>query len=218
MEPTTQILLAKLLKAQYVESFLNGNLFMNSASYFKKLEATDQVRSDGDEGIDWAIQAKELAIQGPDGEWIPIAGIIGPLKHYTEDSAKFHMLCMYMFTDNPAEVFDPRNLQFGDRFVFILNSAEFFRRVREAVRELGYTCQHRPIEYVDRHTYHGPMGPLRKFDEYAFQNEFRLVLRSGEDHKDEPLTVKIGDIRDICWSGQSGEIAKIVADMLSRQA
>lgn len=213
MEPTTKILLAKLLQEAHVESFLDGNLYLNCASYFKRLEATDEVRSDGDEGIDFAMQAKEVSIQGSGGEWIPIAGIIGPIKHYTDESAKFHMLCMYMFTDNPAEVFDPRNQEFGDRFVFVLNSAEFFRRVREAVAVLGHICQHRPIQYVDRHTYHGPMGPLRKFDEYAFQNEFRLVLRSGDDHKDEPLLLKIGNIRDICWSGKSSELAQIVADM-----
>ncbi|MES2759024.1 MAG: hypothetical protein V4693_16745 [Pseudomonadota bacterium] len=70
MEPTTKILLAKLLKEAHVESSLDGNLYLNSASYFKRLEATDEVRSDVDEGIDFAMQAKEVSIQGSDGEWI----------------------------------------------------------------------------------------------------------------------------------------------------
>jgi hypothetical protein len=213
MNESTKILLAKLTKEPYVESFLDGNLFLNCATYFKKLENTDVVRADCDEGIDWAIQAKEVSIQGPDGEWIPIGGLIGPLMHYTDESAKFHMFCMYMFTDDEAEVFDYRNLDFGERFVFVFNPAEFFRRIQEALSKLDYTCKFGPVKYVDRNTYHGPMGPFAKFSEYAYQKEFRLVVRSEQNHINEPLIVQVGSLRDICWAGHTSEIAQIAADL-----
>lgn len=57
-------MLVKMLKEERLESFLDGNIYMNSAAYFKTLESGDVVRADSHEGAEWATQIKELAVQG----------------------------------------------------------------------------------------------------------------------------------------------------------
>jgi hypothetical protein len=72
MNKTTKVMVAKMLKEERLERFLDGNIYMNSAAYFKTLESGDVVRADSHEGAEWARQIKELSIQGENGEWIPI--------------------------------------------------------------------------------------------------------------------------------------------------
>ncbi|MDQ1835017.1 hypothetical protein [Massilia scottii] len=196
-------ILMKLLPSKYLDAFLDGHLFMNTPGYFKDLEAGDLVRADLDEGIHTSLQAAEVSIKSDEGEWIPIGGLINPVTYRTEEAANYNMFCMYAlqeFIDGPI---DDRNLAFGDTFVVITNADEFLRRVQEAADKVGRYYQSSLIDYVDRSTYHGVMGPFRKFSSFSYQQEFRMVLHAGDGH---PTTLSIGDIRDICIHGLSAEI------------
>ena len=194
--------LMKLLPSAYLESFLNGNLYMNTPKYFATLEEADLVRSDADEGIHTSMQTKEVSIRNEQGEWVPIAGLINPVLYRTQDAATYNMYCMYGIQELIEEPLDDRNLAFGDTFVAITNSEEFLRRVKEAADKEGRAYEHALIEYVDRETFDGFMGPFRKFSSFAYQQEFRMVLLGGDGF---PTTLSIGDIRDICIVGPSVE-------------
>jgi hypothetical protein len=195
-------LLMKLLPSGRLDSFLDGNLFMNTPGYFKALEAADFVRADSDEGIHSSLQTAEVSVKGENGEWIPIGGLINPVIYRTEEAAAYNMFCMYALQEHIDEPLDDRNIAFGDTFVVIRDADEFLRRVQEAAAKAGRPYHHSLIEYVDRETYHGLMGPFRKFSTFSYQQEFRMVLHGGDG---QPTTLEIGDIRDICIVGPSAE-------------
>jgi hypothetical protein len=207
VDKNTRVMVVKLLPERHLESFLNGDLHMNSAAFFKKLDGGDVVRSDRHEGLEWARQIKELSIQAENGEWIPVGGIINPLTYHTKESSNFNMFCMYMFTDQQGESFDTRNMDFGDTFVMITNFLEFLQRVKTAAEKLRRNCYHGPVGYVSPQTHDGKMGPFRKFDSFSYQNEFRIILEGGDGN---PTTLQIGDIRDIALVGNSAELAEII--------
>ena len=194
--------LMKLLPSKHLESFLNGNLYMNTPEYFSTLEAADLVRSDTDEGIHSSLQTKEVSIQNENGEWIPIGGLINPVIFRTQETAAYNMYCMYGIQELIEEPLDDRNLAFGDTFVAITNNDEFLRRIKVASENEKREYEHALIEYVDRETFHGFIGPFRKFSSFAYQQEFRIVLLGGNG---SPTTLHIGDIRDICIVGPSAE-------------
>jgi hypothetical protein len=215
MDKNTRVMAVKMLKEERLESFLDGNVYMSSAAYFKTLESGDVVRADRHEGAALARQIKELSIQGENGEWIPIAGIINPLVYHTEESSNFNMFCMYMFTDQPNDPFDDRNLDFGERFAMIVNLPEFLRRVQVAAEKLGRECRYGPVEYVAPETHDGYMGPFRKFDSFSYQHEYRIVLRDGNGN---PTTLQIGDIRDITCCGSITKLGEVIEQLKKNAA
>src|ERR1700757_5095202 len=69
--------------------------------------------------------------------------------------------------------------QFGTSFVIILNTFEFLRRFATSVKKSGLHQEHDLVEYYELDKYSGESGPFRKPSRFAFQNEFRLVVRPG---------------------------------------
>jgi hypothetical protein len=196
--------MVKLLREEFRNSLLDGKLYMNPPAYFAELEAGDVVRHDRDEGLSESRQAKEVALQ--DGEaWIPVQGLIGPLKCRTGRSAKYNMLCLYTFTENSTEPMDDRNLLFGDTYVLIHNMVEFARRFKAAA-ELANRAWHLGlVEYVDPDVHDGPMGPFRKYHSFNYQNEFRFAIEGDG----RALTLDVGDLRDICTWGRSADLNRV---------
>lgn len=198
-----KVALIKLMPSQYLDSFLDGNLLMNTPTYFSALEEADVARSDRDEGVNASLQVKEISIANDDGRWIPISGLVNPVIHRTQGAVDYNMFCMYTCTEHSNEPFDDRNLKFGDTFIVIKSASEFLKRFNVAAQKIGRKTFYSLVEYVDRDTYHGPMGPFRKFSSFSYQNEYRMVLcGSGE----KSIILEIGDIRDICDVGPSNEI------------
>lgn len=196
----------KLLNAEYVEPFLRGNIYMNSSMYFANLDGGDKVRSDRSEGLHWAYQVQSICI-AKDGCWLPIQGLINPVTHRTPASSGYNMFCLYTFNSDPQDSFDSRNLGFGDSFVIIHNLKEFVERVKVAVECLGRELNCGLVQYVDRNSYHGPMGPFRKIDDFAYQNEFRFVLAGGMG---DAITLQIGDLTDIATAGNALELNSLI--------
>jgi hypothetical protein len=203
-----EILLIKLLPSHRVNDFLDGNLYMNTVDYFASLEKSDAVRADDDEGVDESLQVKEVAIANENGEYIPIGGIINPILYRSHDPKDLNIFCMYALPNTLGHRLDERNLGFGEIGVVLTNAKEFVERFRKAAIASGRQPGHGLIEYVDKFTYHGPMGPFRKFDKFSYQCEFRLMVDGGDA---TPLVLSIGDIRDICLVGSSLALNKMIA-------
>jgi hypothetical protein len=207
MKKTDKILLVKILTIDRVDGFLDGNIYMNSDAYFSKIDQSDAARFDADEDVDEAWQVKELAIRNDEGEYVPIGGIINPIRYRYGSREHLNIFCLHMIVDLPEYSFDEKNLQFGEAAIVIRNSKEFTTRMRSASESLGRKIHHGPVTYLNKTKHHGVMGPFRKFDEFAYQSEFRFVLHKGDGH---PTTVKLGDIRDICFSIPSKDIPKLI--------
>jgi len=185
---------------------LGGELYLNTNKFFGEIDGADTVRFDPFDGIDQSLQVKEISIAAPGEDWTPIGGIINPVVFRSTESERLNVFCMYMLTDQSDQTFDTRNLAFGETAVLIANPIEFLRRVKVAATALGKEAFHGPVEYVDKQTYHGGMGPFRKFNDHDYQNEFRIVLTNGTG---EPCRLNIGDIRDIAVKGPSKDIPKL---------
>jgi hypothetical protein len=189
-----EVVLAKILPEYRVEDFLSGNLHLNTAKFFADLDKADSERSDPHEGADEAWQVDEVAIADTNGTWLPLPRIVGPTTLGSERSSKLNVLCLYSMTNRVGDHFDERNLSFGDQAIVILNPLEFVRRMKVAAAAVSKTLTQNAIEYVDASTYHGPMGPFRKFSLHSHQNEFRFVLGEGNGNSCRLL---VGDLRDI---------------------
>lgn len=207
MEPSDRGLFIKLLPACRVESFLDGKIYFNTDKYFAALDESDVVRFDPDEDIDESLQVKEIAIQSKEtGEYVPIGGVINPIKFRYEKRPPLNIFCVFVFLEKHNFQFDERNLKFGDSAIVIRDPIEFTKRIHSASNNLGLTVNQRPVEYVQKTIYHGEIGPFRKYDDYGYQREFRYLLEPG---RGEAVTLQIGDIRDICFSMLSSEITKL---------
>lgn len=205
---TYKILLIKILPPNHVENFLSGNLYMNTASHFSTFDKTDVVRSDADEGVDEAWQIKEMSVADEKGNWIPIKGIQSPVLYRHNIKRGINIFCMYALPDTSGHVFDNRNLDFGEVGVVITDAKKFVERFRKAALNAGRDAGQGPVEYVEKATHDGAMGPFRKFNSYSYQNEFRFAVDGGDE---TPLNFPIGDIRDICMVGPSAEINNMIA-------
>ena len=203
-----QVLLIKLLPAARVSEFLDGRMYLNSATYFAEIDDADAVRFDADEALTASWQVAQLSIQGENGEWLPIGGIRGPARYRGAEDPDLNVLCLYGLTQRSDDTFDTRNLQFGDQAIVISNAQEFLRRLTAAATAAGRRSGYGPIDYVDRNEYHGQMGPFRKFSEYSYQNEFRFTTTGGDG---TPYRLAIGDIRDIAWVIESARISALRA-------
>lgn len=201
-----KVILIKILPARYANDFLDGKLYLNTNTFFGKIDSSDTVRFDPLDGIDQSLQVKEISIAAPGENWTPIGGIINPVGFRSSESERLNILCMYALSDQHDKPFDNRNLKFGDVAVLIGNPIEFMRRVKSTAATLNKEVIPKHVEYVDRCTHHGDMGPFRKFSDYNYQNEFRIVLTNGTGN---PCRLQIGDIRDIAVMGPSKDIPKL---------
>jgi hypothetical protein len=181
---------------------MQGRLFMNDLSYFRQLD-DDPARGDGDEGLTYCYQPTRTVMEvRAMGAWQQVGGIAGPIKYRAETDSTANLYCMFALRASHAQAFaeagrpliDERNRDFGDSAVVITDAEEFLHRVSAAAEREGLSLQMRPVEYVDEATYHGPMGPFRKFWGYSYQSEFRLLAEPGCPG---PRSLALGSIEDV---------------------
>ncbi|MBD5772709.1 hypothetical protein [Marinomonas colpomeniae] len=215
MESSDKGLFIKIMDQKRVESFLDGQVYFNTDKFFTQIDKNDIVRFDPNENIDESLQVKEVAIQNPEnGEYLPIGGLINPVKVRYESKTTLNIFCIYIHLEKNASHFDERNLSFGQSAVIINDPVQFTKRIHNAANKMLLNVEQRPIEYVDPKEYHGTIGPFRKYDNFKYQNEFRYLLYPGQD---KPITLEIGDLRDICVVINTKEITNC-ALLLTKKA
>lgn len=199
-DQTPKVKLLKFGEKNRMKSFQEGVLYMNTLEYFQKLECCE-LRGDKDEGLSAIYQAKggTLSRQNDKGEFVPVGTIVDKVRYREKDSTYVNVFCMYALQFYPQKQYiDERNFNFGDTFVLILNPIEFLNRVKRAATQKGIDVHHKLVEYVDRDKHNGPMGPFRKFKEFSYQNEFRILV---SPETQGPYILNIGDISDITEQG-----------------
>lgn len=201
-----RIILIKILPDQFLDDFLDGSIYLNTYDFFKNLDGSDQVRSDPYEGVDECWQIESLHIADKEGNWVPIGGIKSPATYRAPNKVKSNILCLYSYTDRKDDHFDERNLGFGNVAVIIKDLKEFIHRMKISATAEGKEIYQGPITYVDKNTYHGTMGPFKKFSSLNYQNEFRFWLTGGNG---EACRLNIGCIRDIVMVAPSNTISHI---------
>jgi hypothetical protein len=216
----------------HADQFLQGELFLNRLSYFKKLEsASADGRPDAHEAVAMLWQPHDLVID------LNIPGI-GKVKITKDDLAApvstsfdfhnhLHIFCMYAvqtvgFTlvdgkiDCSAEKagalqkqleIDERCLNFG-KLAVIVQARPFMDQVTKAATG-RYRLRAKSVKYYDETTLHGEIKPedipFSKQKRFEHQKEFRICVNTGTTG-DSPLTMHIGDIRRIAAKVESSRL------------
>lgn len=174
----------------HMEEFrAKGRMRFGTFGYYRAYE--DRVRGDVDEGLDLHLQPDQVKFSfGP----LEITGdhIVGPVTSRRKAWERFNLYCMYLLHpwSHPIPL---ANKNFGDAAVLITNGEEFIARLLKVLKAQGHGYEAHGVEYVDR-GYHGRMGPFRKFNDYSYQHEWRMVLTPGTG---QTLFLEIGSLEDI---------------------
>ena len=198
------IALFKLGEKKHMEELLHeGHVFMNSVSYFTKIE-DDSPRADPDEGINYCLDGEGARFRRKKGnEWQTIGSLSGAIKFRYDYLASANLYCLHARTEcDYGKEFKLDQLGFGEAYVLFLNGDEFQRRVQNAAVKLGQHFQSSMVEYIQRPDYTGTMGIFRKFLEFAKDQEFRIVLLPGTGN---PISLRLGDLSDIAIMGKTSE-------------
>lgn len=203
----------KFIKGEYSESFLDeGLLFMNTVEYFRKLE-NDQLglRADKFEGLAASYDPLKVSIE-IGGIKVNANDIVGNIDIRYNHESETNLFCLTAINDyavlSSGMEFKPSKefLTFGDKSVVITgdNISTFISRIKKAIEldknisfhpNQKYMC--RPVEYVNRQDHSGIMGIFRKYDDFAWQHEWRLAVKQNSNPGPYDK-LKIGNIRDIC--------------------
>ena len=191
---------------EHANDFVNGRLFANRISYFKKIEGQDG-RGDEDEG---AIMSKDdditielTATNVETGEVVGKHTIYGtelaaPLVIRPRWFDHINVFCMYaphssgfqgISADNAQDLKEQLEipeacLELGKYAVLITNAVEFIRRVKVAAERKGYRICSGLVKYYDPEVGTPPVQSdletiFTKSKEYECQSEYRFAIDTG---------------------------------------
>lgn len=189
---------------KHIEVFVNeGLLYMNSINYFREVE-NDELRKDEFENTTFCKQADgaNLLIE-MDGEWREIGSINGPIIS-RECRVKTNIFCMYAIQDlKKKPLIDSRNFSFGDTYAILIDGDEFLKLLLAKAEKEEIKLTWGLVKYVDKKNYEGPMGPFKKFSNFNYQSEFRIVCYGSST---SPLKLRLGNLTNIVKTGKLSEV------------
>lgn len=202
MANTTPLALIKFGKREHLNQIRDeGWLRMCTVGHYRDNYEQDDPRSDPNEGVSRIYQPEQSTITiyvDDESYTFDPNELAGPAIISMNEDLDYNVFCMYTLYYEGDVILpaDEENLRFGDHALLIPRPyiGEFFNRVDIAAQQAGFGIQRNFVTYVDENRHHGGMGPFRKFDRFAYQNEYRFVLDpTGED----PYWLNIGSITDI---------------------
>ena len=211
-------------KKEFADDFMKGSLYLNRLSYNKKMEDSDDGRSDKYEAVAAWLQPHDVNLK------LTIDGLKLATEILPEDLAApvywsynhhdhLHVLCLYAIYTNEFECIDGQvnyseekapelkrqlevhqdNFKFGQHAV-IVPATLFINRVKEAIKNLGYSGKMQLVDYYNPDLFHAEFPenviPFKKQQRFIYQNEFRIVV-NNKTIGDAPLRIEVGDLGDI---------------------
>ena len=188
------LFLVKFLnKEAHVRDLLDGRIYANRLSWFKRTEAEDASgRLDRHEGVvAWhqPDRISNLVING----WNLTPDLAGPVEMHGDWLNHLNIYCTYagclpkveleqLPDDIPPEVRSQLAIpeacfSLGQYAVVINNVTEFIRRVGEAVTVNQYRMRGQRVKYYNPDTYHGSHFNI----DALFQNRIATVTRANTD-------------------------------------
>lgn len=204
--------LYKIMEKKYLESFLDGELYMNTLEYFQRAE--NNAIGDYKEGICETVPKSNWKQNGwffPEELRDAIKGNVFIRSDYYGLNNAF---CMYqMRIDDDSKTIEPPDKQLADFgpekmpqmvAVRINNPEAFMARVERAINDIikDHTIEYGivgPVSYSNQ--WISADRPLKqnafnKATSFSYQKEWRIcILRNALDG--EPYKLKVGNVRDI---------------------
>ena len=178
-----------------------GELYFNTFKYFRELECSSDGRGDPNEYLSYyGGNGTKVAIKRKgDKEYTQINDVqFVSMRNNQEEYS--HLYCLSSinksWTYKNKLLISSKNFADGKNYAVIIhNFNEFAKRLKAKLVELKVRAKAGYIDYVSREKYNGEMGCFRKFEEYSYQNEYRIVAHLKNDSV--PQTIKIGSLKDI---------------------
>ncbi|HWX83750.1 MAG TPA: hypothetical protein VNZ48_09155 [Xanthobacteraceae bacterium] len=196
------LILFKFGMREHLQQFREGFLYMNSQAWFAAQEK-DPPRSDPLEGTSHMIQPRDIGnitIEVPklNLKTIILPADLAAATTFALEKDACNIFCMFAVKTFRMGVFspsvDPRNYQFGDSFVVVMNTSKFLNRVSAGIKAAGFRGKAALVEYKDPNSHSGPTGPFWKSSDFEYQNEFRIIAQPGSA---VARKLPIGDLCDI---------------------
>ena len=218
------VLYRRFSELVFAERFLiDGEILIRNLLYYRGIEGTYDTRCDPLEGRyqnKWPQGAQLLIQSEPNGEWIPIGGILS----YTQNLPFPERYFVYCFS---SQLDDAQVGNFGKYLVTIHNPQELFNRITSGVVARSHFCWGEVKYYDDdieglsciysNYTQDGTPIWMAKRKTYSNEHEFRIAIMRGDvEHlwtnrmagsqqylntnewqKDLTCKVIVGDISDI---------------------
>jgi hypothetical protein len=223
-------------KKEHAEQFMEGHLYMNRLSYFKKIEFENgDGRVDAKEAISHWWQPDELIFKLN----IPSIGEVeitnkdfaAPVSMAYDYHNHLHVFCMYaMWTDGfdcidgkidyaqyEADKLlgqlkvDERCFNFGE-YAVIVPAVQFINRASEVIKGIRKKSWLKLVSYFDGSEFHGEFNmeeiPFNKLNDYSYQNEYRVCI-DNQTRGDDPYILELDSIKE--WSAlvKSSELNKL---------
>lgn len=214
-------MLVKILKKEYVESLLNGKLYMNNLKYFVDLEKETKKQGIGDirEASIANVRKHKLFIQREGEEVVEIDIGDAPGILY-DDNALYHpvfcaigKIIKYDRVDDKRfgkslaltelELEDFVDADSSQQAVIITDVYKFLNRVHLAMKKSHISGKYGMVQYRDMSVPNFNDGnwildsTFVKDIRFKKQSEFRIELYL---HEKNPFVLDIGDIKDIAFA------------------
>ena len=201
--------LMKFGAKSHMEAFYNnGEIYLNTFSYFKNLEISEDGRADKYEYLSEhysgdGLKDISLELNNIDNKPIKISQESG-LESVSIDinNKKYtHIFCMsYIlvpWVEKHRKIIDERNFAKDKDYVVLIHNKRKFSELLSAalIKKNLNDIKHGYIEYIDRNNFSGKMGCFKKFNEYSYQNEWRLAVNCINE--ENPFKLSIGSLKDI---------------------
>lgn len=200
-------------KKEYVNDFLNGNLYMNSIGHFWAIGPA--VQNDIMEGIGETLSPEkfELKYNSNFATAIGREHILFPFMNRLESMKYCHVCCLSLheYDDNNqiVERFPDEMRKMGDYAVIVRNVQKFVDLIfKKLVKEKLYGLMG-PVTYHSPFEENGYMDLFDKMNNHSFEHEWRFAFIPDYEHAkklarenmyrvyDEHCYFSIGNIKDI---------------------
>ena len=208
-------ILLKLGQKEHMDALYNkGEIYMQTAFFFRNLEERDDGRADKNECLSEYYSANSLnkykfILKHPLLPEIELSkeggtSFIAIDDNYS-DKTNIYSLSYTNFNIIKLKnsIIDEANFAEGkDYAVLIHNPKEFVRRILKEIKKTTPFVEANKVEYIDECNFGGEVGFFRKLRKYEYQSEYRIVARFNDS---DVRTFHIGSISDIAFPPISKE-------------
>ncbi|MED4034290.1 hypothetical protein [Priestia megaterium] len=216
------LFICKFTKSEYVQDFLDGNLYMNNFKQFVEQEKRTEYKGQGDsyegsyinimEAVDIYIddvyvasaEKTELSVSNDYISKIPLFSMCQLTSRDFEIITKQEESIIIQLSLTREEINRIKEDFKCDKVIFTMDYAEFKRRLTNAAKELKTELWSNPIQYIDfswnkeryKRFEDGNLDSLfTKHKSLEYQREFRFVL--PQMPVDQYYRFKVGDLSDM---------------------
>lgn len=206
MKQKTEIRIYYFLKfgreKDILDLYENGTIYFNTIDYFQQLEEQG-LRGDNYEGTtnikNYGQNDKvKLQLKIPNTDKIIN---LNPTNFHLREfmtEIKANIFCLYALKSPEILNFenfkiDGRVKDFGSHFLIIQDVEKFLNKISVELKRLDISHNRGLVEYYDKHSYNGEVGPFHKPFEFDYQKEYRYVLYRKENN---PFSISIGSLKE----------------------